>query len=310
MEKISLIIPVYNCEEYVEECIKSAKKQKSAEFGLEIIIVNDGSRDNSEAIISPLLDDCCKYVVQENQGLSGARNTGISCSTGDFLFFLDSDDYLPENALLNMYRAIVNSGDDVVIGKMICFNSTERKDYYFNKWIKNCSHVTYLDEKQLLNIISACGKLYRKSAIADLRFLPRLTHEDNYFSLSLYNKKLKYTLIDEAVYARRIREGSSKSITQGLGMKTYRDLLTNYYKFLESNQIDNVFNYSLSKKTTRYIARFIDPNDFKEAVKLQNEFWKYLDANTLSINKLTIRLYRMLCIFEMRIFSAIRVWKL
>lgn len=306
MEKISVIIPVYNCEEYVEECIKSAIKQKSDEYDLEIIIVNDGSRDNSELIISPLLDDCCKYVVQENQGLSGARNTGISCATGDYLFFLDSDDYLPDNALLYMYRAIVDSGDDVVIGKMMCFNSTENKDYYFNKWIKNSTHVTYLEKKQLLNIISACGKLYRKSAVEDLRFLPRLTHEDNYYSLSLYNRKLKYTLIPEEVYARRIREGSSKSITQGLGMKTYRDLLTNYYSFLESNKIDNVFNYSLSKKTTRYIARFVMQSDFKEAIKLQNEFWKYLDANTLAMNKLGIRIYRIFCLFEMRIFSTIR----
>ena len=95
--KVSIIIPVYNSEEYIKRCLESVINQTYK--NLEILIINDGSKDKSDEIIKSYKDDRIKYITQENRGLSGARNTGIDNSTGDYIMFLDSDDSIDLDAV-------------------------------------------------------------------------------------------------------------------------------------------------------------------------------------------------------------------
>ena len=116
MKKISVIIPVYNVEKYLETCLNSVINQTYK--NLEIIIINDGSTDNSLSICKKYekLDKRIILIDQDNKGLSGARNVGIKKATGDYIHFLDSDDYINLNYYEKMIEALDNTDADMVVG--------------------------------------------------------------------------------------------------------------------------------------------------------------------------------------------------
>src|SRR5690625_1048731 len=101
---VSIIIPVYNKEEYLEDCLESVINQSYEK--IEIIIINDGSTDGSESIIKKWKnkDNRIKYMSQNNQGVAIARNNGIKVSKGDYIYFIDADDYLSLNAIETLYK--------------------------------------------------------------------------------------------------------------------------------------------------------------------------------------------------------------
>lgn len=111
MIKFSIIVPVYNVEKYLKKCLNSIIKQTYKNF--EVIIINDGSTDNSEDIIKSYKDKRIKYYKQENQGLSAARNNGVLKATGEYLLFIDSDDYI-EPKLLEVLNEETNKEYDLV----------------------------------------------------------------------------------------------------------------------------------------------------------------------------------------------------
>lgn len=126
MTKISVIVPVYNTEKYVERCLNSIISQATNNF--EIIVVNDGSTDNSEEIVKRYVEqypDIIKLYSQSNGGLSSARNYGISKATGEYLCFVDSDDYLAED-LFNNLESYITKGLDLI--KYKCVKVNEKKE--------------------------------------------------------------------------------------------------------------------------------------------------------------------------------------
>ena len=108
MNTISFIVPVYNVEKYVKQCLDSILAQIGDFPGSEIIVVNDGTKDNSMAIIEhlELEHSCIRVINQENGGLSRARNAGIEAAKGDYIWLVDSDDWLDKNALKILYQAM------------------------------------------------------------------------------------------------------------------------------------------------------------------------------------------------------------
>src|SRR5699024_4722048 len=113
---ISIIIPVYNKEQYLNECIKSVIYQKYED--IEIIVINDGSRDNSENIIKEwsIIDNRIKFISQNNQGVARARNKGISLAKGKYIFFLDADDYLEKTAISKLVTNAKHTKSDIIVG--------------------------------------------------------------------------------------------------------------------------------------------------------------------------------------------------
>lgn len=112
---VSAIVPVYNSETYIEECLKSILKQTYSNF--EIVVVNDGSTDSSEEIILSLQKEnpnTIKYVKQENSGVGQARNTGITNALGDYIVFVDSDDRIKEDYIETLVSEIENKKQDIV----------------------------------------------------------------------------------------------------------------------------------------------------------------------------------------------------
>ena len=115
MTKVSVIVPVYNVEDYIEKCLNSLVNQTLED--IEIIIVNDGSKDNSENIIKSFLSrypQKIKYLKKENGGLSDARNYGIPYAIGEYIAFLDSDDYVELDTYENMYNLAKKENSDMV----------------------------------------------------------------------------------------------------------------------------------------------------------------------------------------------------
>lgn len=140
--KISVIVPVYNVEKYLKQCLDSIVNQTYK--NLEIIIVNDGTKDNSMKIVEEYLQDKrIKVINKENGGLSSARNIGIKEATGDYISFIDSDDYIS----LNMYEDLVKNinGEDIIIFNYSRLDDKTKK-IVKNKYIKN-NKMIILDKK-------------------------------------------------------------------------------------------------------------------------------------------------------------------
>ena len=165
MHKISVIVPVYNSEKYIEKCLKSILIQKNVEF--EIIVVNDGSTDNSEKIINEFVNiypNKIKYFYKENGGLSDARNYGIKHITGDYICFVDSDDYLDET-LFESLEKYINKDIELIKYKCVKVDSNykelEKVDgpIFENKSGEDAFNTLYSSD---VLIEPACLYLYKK----------------------------------------------------------------------------------------------------------------------------------------------------
>lgn len=176
MPQISVIVPVYNMEKFLEKCLESIVNQSFKDF--ELIIVNDGSTDCSQQIIDRYTSNYpfIKSYFQNNSGQGAARNLGIEKSSGKYLSFIDSDDYIEVNMLRDMHEKAETENADIVICDMRDIFSDGTPDIYHD-----CVHYD-----NVLKIAgSACNKLFRKSLIEDLRFPAGRWYEDFYFTACL-----------------------------------------------------------------------------------------------------------------------------
>ena len=201
---ISVIIPVYNVEPYLEKCIKSVLEQTFANF--ELILIDDGSTDNSGIICDELAKTDKRIIVfhQENEGLSAARNKGIDVSRGDYLYFLDSDDWIEPNALERLLSVSIKQAADI--------SCCKSRDVYLNEVttpITNTEVIIkdyYLDEIVLSLIkqnnirFEVWDKLWKRSLIADTRFIKGQVAEDVHFDRILFLRANKISCTNEILH--------------------------------------------------------------------------------------------------------------
>lgn len=205
--KISVIVPVYNVYDYLDKCLDSLVKQTDQDF--EVIIVNDGSTDDSQKIID-------KYVSQysnmhafskENGGLSSARNYGIERATGDYVLFLDSDDYYEPDTIEILKKEAID-GDDIIVFRMfIDENGAVKKGpLEMEQFISDDKLLP--SKKLLLYNPSACDKMFRKSLFDNTLFVMGKYYEDlgTIPLFAMYTDKIKF--IDNYLYHYVKRENS------------------------------------------------------------------------------------------------------
>lgn len=182
MTKVSLIVPIYNSQNYLEKCIKSLISQTLKD--IQIILINDGSTDNSEKIIKSFDDKRIVYISKNNEGIGKTRNLGIDKATGEFLAFVDSDDYLNEHFCEYMYQKAVNDDCDLVV----CDFFEERNTLVGIKF-KDFKDTNLRETPELINYINLgpCNKLYKKSLFDDKsnRFEENLKYEDAPFVVKM-----------------------------------------------------------------------------------------------------------------------------
>lgn len=217
--KVSVIIPVYNTEKYVREAVESIMTQTMQE--LEIIIVNDGSTDNSQEILNELANADSRILLysQSNQGGSIARNIGIKKAKGEYLYFMDSDDILENGALRLCYHKCENEGLDFVIFDADSFNDEHIDDapilsYKRTKKLKDRVYAGMeIFNEQLINqefTPSPCLSFIRHTFLDkhNIMFYPSIIHEDQLFTVTLYIYAEKVGRINRSFFHRRIRANS------------------------------------------------------------------------------------------------------
>ncbi|PPA70284.1 glycosyltransferase family 2 protein [Jeotgalibacillus proteolyticus] len=220
MAKVTIIVPIYNAEKYLEECLESVINQSYR--NLEVILINDGSEDKSVEIATSFAerDDRFKLLMQSNHGLGYTRNRGVKESSGKYIFFLDSDDVIPKKAIEALVTKAEKSEADIAVGKVLRKN--QQRSYIpvrhleFNLYAK--PEVTNVhSQKHLVQDSIVCNKLWKTSFVKEhnLLFLEGKYYEDLLFSLQGQVLATRIAIINETVYYWRLREDTEElSITQ------------------------------------------------------------------------------------------------
>lgn len=284
MIKISVIVPVYNTEKYLRKCLDSIVFQDNKNY--EIIAINDGSTDNSESILKEYqkkYNSIFKYFSKKNGGLSSARNYGIKKATGDYLLFVDSDDYIEKNTINHLIN-IIDDQDIIVFNINSVNNDTICRVNTFN------SNIDDLKKRYLVSIPSACNKLVKKDLLIknNLYFTEGIFYED----LMLMPKLVKYTnkiFFDESfLYNYVVRSGSITN-NKKFNIKTldifnivdslYNELFLEYKDEVEYLYIEHLLHVAG--------VRFLDYKKYNEIDKtvsiIKEKFpnWK----NNIYVNK-------------------------
>lgn len=212
MLKISIIIPIYNLEKYLDKCIKSILNQTFKDF--ELILVNDGSTDKSGVICDNYkkVDDRIVVIHKENGGTSSARNIGIDIARGKYIGFVDGDDYIHENMYYELYENLIKNNSDISICKFIKvydkdnlkFNNNIFKEKYSNIEALEC---LYRDGSE--EFVVPWNKLYRSELIKKFRYPLGRKYEDAFIIHGLLYKCNKITFINKELYYYYQREGST-----------------------------------------------------------------------------------------------------
>lgn len=203
---ISIIIPVYNAEKYIGGCLDCLLAQTIDINHLEVICINDGSEDNSEKIIKTY-EDKFKYFIlekQKNHGLSFSRNKGIDLARGEYIFFLDADDYLHPQCLELLYSHLKQNNACLIYCNYQQTNNsfTEQKEKGFPRYLPDCKQYNLPLYRFLTKKIpvSVWNKLYKKDLLKDIRFINDIYFEDIYFTTLLLNKIDNVLYLDVPLY--------------------------------------------------------------------------------------------------------------
>lgn len=279
MPKVSVIVPIYNVEKYLEKCINSLLSQTLED--IQIILVNDGSKDNSGNIAREYEKNNKNriiYIEKENGGLSDARNYGLKYATGDFIAFLDSDDYIEKNAYEEMYNKAIEENADYVECDFI---------WEFPNKIRVDKQHPYKNKKEMLSFVRvvAWNKLIKRQLITDnnLEFPKGLRYEDVEFTYKLIPFINKFAYVDKPFIHYVQREGSIANVQNERTAEIFT-VLDNVIEFYKKNNIYEVYRDELEYNYARYLLcsslkRMCKIKDKTIRKKLLTESWERLNLN-------------------------------
>lgn len=210
---ISMIIPVYNIENYVSRCVESAINQSYE--NLEILLIDDGSEDASGEICDRYGEKCSKIRVihKENGGLSEARNVGIETARGEYIVFLDGDDFITKKYVANLFNAIEQVSCDLAISMFMNVVDGQKIELNTAGVLENLRVASSEDcLKSLLYQrgieTSAPGKIYKRELLGELRFPVGKLYEDVMFTVQMIARSSRIAIIDNVDYMYYQRRGS------------------------------------------------------------------------------------------------------
>lgn len=298
MPKISVIIPVYNVEKYLSKCLDSVINQSLKE--IEIIVVNDGSTDKSQSIIDEYIkkDNRIISIMQENGRQGKARNTGLYRSKGEYISFIDSDDYIEKDMLLKMYNnAKENNSEIVICSYNIVYPNkiiSEKIDHELLKSTENNEPL------KLLNAISPCTRIYKRKFLIDnnIIFKEKVYYEDVAFALKNISLANYITYVNEPLYNYLKREGSTMTSTNLSKNLDIIDAFEDTVNFFRKHEIyEKFYNeiefLAIDELFISAIVRAIRSEyKIKEKARNIDELLKYFKINfkTFKTNKYIIKL--------------------
>lgn len=218
--RLSVVIPAYNVEEYITDCLESLVDQQIAD--LEVIVVDDGSTDSTAEMAVEFAKHHARWMVVcvDRRGPGGARNEGILHASGEFLAFVDADDVIPPDGYRVLLEAITASGSDLATGNVIRFNAarTWQSKLHADEFGEPARGIAMIERPGLLNDTNSTNKIYRRSYWNGLHFpFPeRGVYEDIPVAINALANAKRLDIVAEPVYLWRIREGSNLSTSQRL----------------------------------------------------------------------------------------------
>lgn len=302
--RLSIVIPIYNVEPFIRGTLDSIYKQGVEESQFEVIVVNDGTPDNSMAIVEKFTDTHANLSIinQRNQGLSAARNSGMRVAKGDYIWVVDSDDSITEKSINQALEEITRHPDV----EMFCFDLNEQRGDKFTSTtlFSKPSYCKYYGEEH--DGYFYCRKLptgvsqkflFSKSFLQKngLEFTPGIYHEDQDFLIRCYTKADSVLPLKRIWYNYNIRE--SGSITSTFKMKRFHDtlwIIKNFRKLSESSSSykeitileEGVFSLSYGLLTSSYRSHpeyrvFLDDNKKELKSLLWSSYFKSIRKNSL-----------------------------
>lgn len=278
---ISIIVPVYNVESYLEKCVKSIMQQSYKD--IEIILVDDGSTDKSGNICDELAkrEKRIKVIHKLNGGLSSARNAGIEIAKGEYLGFIDSDDYIDEDMYKVLYENINKYQADISMCGM--FNCYSDKDHI----IQSDYQIELYDRRSAIDLVmrgnngsvSAVNKLYRRNIFKDLRYPVGKTMEDAYVILDILNQCNKIVLDTRDFYYYVHRKNSITTSDFSLNNMNYILAYEKNYDIIKVNYPDmlDLARFRLCWAHFKVLSKMVMSNTVDS--KLEKDVIKYLKKN-------------------------------
>ena len=262
--KVSVIIPVYNTEDYIAETMLSIMNQSLKE--IEIIVINDGSTDNSLEVIKNTgrEDTRVKIISRPNKGLSLTRNEGVDAATGKYVYFMDSDDILEVVTLEECYQACETETLDFVFFDAVAFkgkevheimNHYDRTQKIKKEFVNGKEWMDHLMDEHAFHS-SACLFVINRAFLKkhNIEFYPKIIHEDNLFTPLLYVKAEKVKYLQKPFFKRRVREDSI--MTSAFKRKNMDGYITVAIEVLNEAAKENKENGDLLRK---YVQTFYNP---------------------------------------------------
>lgn len=312
MKKVSIIIPVYNDEKYIGQCLQSIINQTFS--NLEIIVINDGSKDLTDSICKEFVqkDNRIKYICKENKGVSNTRNVGLENCTGDYIMFVDSDDWLEINCIDAMMKNI-EENDILQCNNYLCVDDEKKVRKYANKVMHFNS--TQKDDL-ILNVVNPekfekingyygefrtiWGKLYKKEIINKNRFIENMKfYEDGEFYINVLSQGVSLKIIDEPLYNYRFNiKGCTKSYRKNMMeeskivMEKLNDALESY-SGLYNNVVVDMYCLNLNNLLRKEKFKY---KEIKEVCK-----YFYLPIKSARIDYQGMKLKRKLLIRALKI---------
>lgn len=275
MKKVSIIVPVYNSEKYISKCLDSIINQTYK--NIEIIVINDGSKDNSIDILKEYERKYSNIILidKKNEGVSKTRNLGIKKSTGDYIMFIDNDDFIDKDYVETYMK---NEEYDIVIGSYKRVNNEDKILFKYN-----------LDENSLWTkyvVLAPWAKLYKKEFITKnkIEFVDFKIGEDVYFNLLCYSKTNNIKIINDFKY-NWFYNNESVSNTSQRGLNKDVDITILLDKVINIIDMNNKYNKYFIERYIYWYLLFSGKNaSKKEFVDEYNKYIDYLNKNDIKNN--------------------------
>lgn len=276
--KVSIIVPVYGVEKYIGKCLTSLVNQTLQD--IEVIVVNDGTKDNSQKIIDKYVKkypNKVKSFIKENGGQGSARNFGLAKAAGEYIGYVDSDDYVE----LDMYEKLYKKAKEDNLDICICGNYNVSEDY--EKKIIDLDNLKYEDNiiNALMGKKAVWNKIYKKKVVEKLEFRSKVWYEDFDFSIKAICNAKKIDYVNEPLYDYLIREGSTmnnSNVERNLEILNAFEVILKdkkyekYFDIIEFLAIDHIYISA--------IVRVINAKaDKKLKLDVINKFISYMNNN-------------------------------
>lgn len=297
MISLSIIVPIYNVEKYLKKCIKSILSQTYTNF--ELILVDDGSLDNCGAICDDYskVDSRIQVIHKKNGGLSSARNAGLKIAVGEYVAFVDSDDWIEKNMYEKLFTEAKKNNGDIVQCK---FLRTYKEDKKVNidksnniHIISNLEALNNLYNERYIETVVIWNKIYKRTLFDNITFPEGKIHEDEFTTHKLLYKANKVILIDEKLYYYRQTPNSIMNTKFNIKRLDRLEAIRQRMNFFKQIINEDLYNKTLKKyeyilKKDYFICKSsLNNKDILKKIRIEyrNVFFKYILSNKIRVKE-------------------------